>query len=85
VGSITTEIGVNGLESANEIENIFAIHGTASGRAEVGTATEGTRLIDQALLGLGLEKRAGTVGGFGQSFPTRGTKTMSGEKGLAAG
>ncbi len=70
MGSIATEIGINGLESANEIENIFAIHGTASGLAEVGAATEGTRLIDEALLGLGLEKGAGTVGGCGQRFPT---------------
>ena len=54
MGSIPTEIGINGLESANEIENIFAIHGTASGLAEVGAAAEGTRLIDEALLGLGL-------------------------------
>ncbi len=70
MGSIATEIGINGLESANEIENIFAIHRTASGLAEVGAATEGTRLIDEALLGLGLEKGAGTVGGLGQRFPT---------------
>jgi hypothetical protein len=41
VGSITTEIGVNGLESANEIENNFAIYGTACGLAEVGTTTKG--------------------------------------------
>jgi hypothetical protein len=70
VGTIAAEIGIDGLESANEIENIFAIHGTACGLAEVGAATEGTRLIDEALLGLGLEKGAGAVGGFGQSFPT---------------
>jgi len=70
VGSIATQIGINGLESANEIENILTIHGAASGLAEVGAATEGTRLIDEALLGLGLEKGAGTVGGFGQSFST---------------
>ena len=85
MGTIAAEVGINGLESANEIENIFAIHGTASGLAEVGTTTKGARLIDEALLGLGLEKGAGTVGGFGQSFPTCGTKTMSGEEGLAAG
>ena len=70
MGTIAAEIGIDGLESANEIENIFAIHGTASGLAEVGTTTKGARLIDEALLGLGLEKGAGTVGGFGQSFPT---------------
>jgi hypothetical protein len=70
VGTIAAEIGIDGLESANEIENIFAIHGTASGRAEVGAAAERTRFIDEALLRLGLEKGAGTVGGFWQSFST---------------
>ena len=70
MGSIATEIGVDGLESANEIEDIFTIHGTPCGLAEVGTTTKGARLIDEALLGLGLEKGAGTVGGFGQSFST---------------
>ena len=70
MGTISAEIGIDGLESANEIENILTIHGTACGLAEVGAATEGTRLIDEALLGLGLEKWAGTVGEIGQSFPT---------------
>ena len=70
MGSVAAEIGIDGLESANEIKNIFAIHGTASGLAEVGTTTKGARLIDEALLGLGLEKGAGTVGGFWKSFPT---------------
>jgi hypothetical protein len=70
VGSIATEIGIDALESANEIEDIFAIHGTTCGLAEVGTTTKGSRLIDEALLGLGLEKRAGTVGGCGQRFAT---------------
>ena len=70
MGSIATEIGVDGFEPTNEIEDIFTIHGTASGLAEVGTTTKGARLIDEALLGLGLEKGAGTVGGFWKSFPT---------------
>ena len=70
MGTIAAETGIDGLESANEIENIFAIHGTASGRAEVGAAAEGARLIDEALLSLGLEKGAGAVGGCGQSFST---------------
>ena len=70
MGTIAAEIGVDGLEPANEIENIFAIHGTASGLAEVGATTKGARLIDEALLGLELEKRAGTVGGRGQRFAT---------------
>ena len=79
MGSIATEIGVDGLESANEIEDIFTIHGTACGLAEVGSTTEGARLIDEALLGLGLEERAGTVGGFGKMFSARSSKTMGGE------
>ena len=79
MGSVAAEIGIDGLESANEIENIFAIHGTASGLAEVGTTTKGARLIDEALLGLGLEERAGTVGGFGKIFSARSSKTMGGE------
>ena len=70
MGSVAAQIGVDGLESANEIEDIFTIHGTACGLAEVGTTTKGARLIDEALLGLGLEKGAGTVGGFWQSFST---------------
>ena len=70
MGTIAAEIGIDGLESATEIEDIFAIHGTASGLAEVGTTTKGARLIDEALLGLGLEKGAGTVGGFWHSFST---------------
>ena len=70
MGTIAAEIGIDGLESANEIEDIFTIHGTACGLAEVGTTTKGARFIDEALLGLGLEKRAGTVGGCGQRFAT---------------
>ena len=85
MGSIATEIGIDGLESANEIENIFAIHGTASGLAEVGTTTKGARLIDEALLGLGLKKRAGTVGGCGQRFAACGTEALGCEKSFATG
>ena len=85
MGSIATEIGVDGLESANEIEDIFTIHGTACGLAEVGTTTKGARLIDEALLGLGLKKRAGTVGGCGQRFAACGTEALGCEKSFAAG
>ena len=85
MGSVAAEIGVDGLESANEIEDIFTIHGTPCGLAEVGTTTKGARLIDEALLGLGLEERAGTVGGFGQRFAACGTEALGREESFTAG
>ena len=85
MGSIATEIGIDGLESANEIEDIFAIHGTTCGLAEVGTTTKGSRLIDEAMESFGLKKRAGTVGGCGQRFAACGTEALGCEKSFAAG
>ena len=50
----------------------------------MGSAPERSVLVDQALVGFWMEKRAGSVGGIGQLFSPRGTEGLRGKKGLAS-
>jgi hypothetical protein len=65
VRPIAPEFGVDLFKSTNQVENVFTFNRTACGLAKVGPTTEGPRIVDDALLGVGLQKGAGVVGRLG--------------------
>jgi len=65
VRAIAPEFGVDLFKSTNQVENVFAVNWATCGLAKVGPTTEGSRLVDDALLGVGLQKGAGAVGRLG--------------------
>jgi len=77
--AVSTEFGIDFFEPTDEVEDFFALHGPAGGLAEVGAAADGAGIIDEAFVGLGLEKGTGSVGGFRQMFSAGSTKAMGGE------
>ena len=85
MGAVSTELGIDFFQSADEIENFPALHRAASSLAEVSAAPERAGIVDEAFVGLGLEKRTGAVGGFGKMFSTGSTEAMGGEQGFPAG
>jgi len=85
VGAVSTELGIDFFQSADEIENFPALHRAASSLAEVSAAPERAGIVDEAFVGLGLEKRTGAVGGFGKMFSTGSTEAVGGEQGFPAG
>ena len=85
MGAVSTELGIDFFQSADEIENFPALHRAASSLAEVSAASERAGIVDEAFMGLGLEKRTGAVGGFGKMFSTGSTEAMGGEQGFPAG
>lgn len=84
VRSVPAELGIDLLETTNEVEDFFSIPRTASGLAKVSAATERAGGIDKALLGLGLKERAGAVGGCGQMLTSGGAKSLGGDEGFPA-
>ena len=85
VGAISTELGIDFFQSADEIENFPALHRAASCLAEVSAAPERAGIVDEAFVGLGLEKGTGSVGGFRQMFSAGGAKAMGGDQGFPSG
>jgi len=55
VGAVSTELGIDFFQSADEIENFPALHRAASSLAEVSAASERAGIVDEAFVGLGLE------------------------------
>jgi len=56
MGTVSTELGIDFFQSADEIKNFPALHRAASSLAEMGATTEGAGIIDEAFMSLGLEK-----------------------------
>ena len=56
MGAVSTELGIDFLEPTDEVEDFLALHGPASSLAEMGAATEGAGIIDEAFMSLGLQK-----------------------------
>ena len=82
MGTVSTELGIDFLQPADEVEDFLALHRAAGGLAEVSAAPEGTGIIDEAFVGLGLEKGTGSVSGFRQMPSTGGAKAMGGDQGF---
>jgi len=57
MGTVSTELGIDFLQPADEVEDFLALHGAASSLAEVSAASERAGIVDEAFVGLGLEKR----------------------------
>ncbi len=63
--AIASKFQVDLFYPTNEIEDLFTVDRAARGLAEVGPAPQGAGFVDEALLGLGMEKGAGAVGRLG--------------------
>ena len=85
MGAVPAELGIDFLKPTDEVEDFLALHRAASRLAEVGAAAEGSGIIDEAFVGLGLEKGTGPVGGFWQMFSAGSAKAMGYEQGFPSG
>ena len=85
MGAVSTELGIDFFQSADEIENFPAFHGAASSLAEVSAAPERAGIVDEAFMGLGLEERTGSVVRFREMFSAGSSKAMGGDQGFPSG
>lgn len=84
-GAFVAEVGVDGFESADEVQNVPPGVWATGWGAKMGAASKGTVLIDEAASGEGIEKRAGTVFGFGEGFSSGGSEGFCGEQSFSLG
>ena len=84
MGTVAIEMGVDFFEAADEVEDLVSRVGAAGGCTEMRAAAEGAGFVDQATGGFGIEQRAGSIGGVGESFSAGGAEGFGGDEGLAS-
>jgi hypothetical protein len=84
LGTVTAERGIDGLQTANEIQHRAAGIGTTRVPAKVGSAAERPRLVDRAASGF-VEERTIAGGRIAQCDSPRPSHGFRGEKGFATG
>jgi hypothetical protein len=84
VRAIAADLTIDGLEPANQIEDISAGVGSAGGGAEVRPAAKGAVFVNDTLSVLG-EHRAGAIAAFRKLGAAARTKRLRGKQGFAFG
>ena len=58
MGAVSLQLGVDLLQTTDQIENLVSVHRTACWLAKMGAAAEGAGFIDHALSGARLQQGA---------------------------
>lgn len=81
--AVATQFAIHFLETADEVEDLFARIRPAGSIAKMRATAEGSVGVDHAFAGVALEQRTSAVGRFGELLAPRGAETFCGDERFA--